>query len=161
MLEGIKVKLNTKYDKSIKANTIIYTGMIDEFFDYKYGRLEYRTLEFVELVKNTDNYQGNAVINYPSIKIPYTRSIEHRHFNKEIQSDKTIISYEFSKEYNIGDIPFYPINDLNNNNLYKKYRELAKKYTNMHFVGRLGEYKYYDMDDTIDSAIKLVNKLHG
>lgn len=159
MLENIEVRLNTKYDKSMLAKKIIYTGMIDEFFNYKYGELEYRTLEFVELEYRTDNHQGNAVINYPNSNIPYTRSIEHKHFNKENKSDRTIVSYEFSKDYTIGDIPFYPINDKKNNRIYEKYKKLGRKCRNIYFVGRLGEYKYYDMDDTIENAMNLISKI--
>lgn len=169
MLDGIEVRLNTSFHDwvldcstgrvSDKSEKLIYTGMIDELLDYKYGRLEYRSLKFVEIEKETTNYQGSAVINYPSLDVPYTRSIEHRHFNKDTVSDKTILSYEFSVDYKEGMIPYYPIGNQKNRKLHEKYLKLVKA-DNIYPAGRLGDYKYYDMDDTIENALQLVNTLN-
>ncbi len=162
MMEGTEVRLNTYYEQVQEdVGNVIYTGAIDKFFGYELGSLEYRTLHFINVEKPTTNYQGCAVMNYPSIDVPFTRSIEHRHFNKDTQSDKTIISYEYSDTYTpgMGLTPYYPIGNKENIDLYNKYVELSKGFPNIHFAGRLGEYKYYDMDDTIESAIKLSNKL--
>lgn len=162
MLNNIEVKLNTTENSirntNLKFNTIIYTGMIDEYFDYSLGELEYRSLKFVEVEKETENYQGNAVCNYPSKNIGYIRSIEHKHFLND-QSAKTIISYEFSVKYKRGMIPFYPIQTDKNIKLYDKYCELAKEYKNIYFSGRLGNFKYFDMDDTIENAMSLAKQL--
>lgn len=158
MLEGIEVRLNTKFADVKEAKQIIYTGMIDEFFYYKLGELEYRSLKFIEVEKQTENYQGNAVMNYPDKDIGYIRSIEHKHF-LGTQTPTTILSYEFSVDYRRGMIPFYPVQTEYNQKLYQHYVELAKSCPNVHFSGRLGSFKYYDMDDTIENALKLAKKL--
>ena len=140
------------------AEKIVFTGMIDEFYNYKFGKLEYRSLRFETEILNEENYQGNAVVNYTEREIPYTRIIEHKHFEFGKQ-EKTVITKEYPSEWKEGDEPYYPVNDEKNNELYEKYRELAEKETNVIFGGRLGEYKYYDMDKVIEKAlgdIKLV-----
>ncbi len=161
MLENCDVKLNVdylkekeKYDKL--ADKVLYTGMIDEYFNYQFGNLEYRSLKFEpEYLKDIDNYQGNAVINYTDRETPYTRLIEHKHF--EFNDCKgTVITKEYPANWSVGDEAYYPINDEKNNELYKKYEELAKKEKNVLFGGRLGSYKYYDMDKVIESALDLV-----
>lgn len=159
MLKGIKVKLNTKYTFGDHIDSkIIYTGMIDEFFDYELGELEYRTLKFVEIEKDVENYQGNAVFNYPSKNVGYIRSIEHKHF-VGVKSPTTIVSYEFSLNYKRGMIPFYPVQTPRNIRLYNKYSEKTKDYTDIYFSGRLGQFKYFDMDDTIENALKLAEEV--
>lgn len=161
MLEGIEVQLNTSYkdiEKFVQSSAVIYTGMIDEFFDYKYGELEYRSLKFIEIEYNTDNYQGNAVLNYPTKDVAYIRSIEHKHFLKT-ESPNTIVSYEFSVDYKKGMIPFYPVKTRRNQEIYSKYAELAKNHPNIYFSGRLGSFRYYDMDDTIEQSLELSKKL--
>lgn len=161
MLDGIDVKLNTEY-KEFMASTedtfdkILYTGMIDEFYDYKLGPLSYRSLRFeTELLEGEDNYQGNAVINYTEREVPYTRIIEHKHFEFGKQPD-TVITREYSAEWKKGDVPYYPVNNEENDALYAKYVELSKEDANVIFGGRLGQYKYYDMDKTIEAALALV-----
>ena len=156
MLDGIQVKLNTDYFSDRQyfnsiANTVVYTGCIDEFFDYEFGELNYRSLRFDEQVKNTDNYQGNAVINYCQKYPKYTRTIEHKHFEK-VDSDKTVVTYEYPEEYKKGMIPYYPINDRLNQEKYSKYKDKSKLLTNFIFGGRLSEYKYMDMHVVIESA---------
>lgn len=162
MLHNIDVKLNTDYFEFIKNNTdiadkTVYTGMIDEFYDYKYGVLQYRSLRFESEILECDNYQGNAVVNYTERKVPYTRIIEHKHFEYGNQN-KTVITKEYPKEWNKGDEPYYPINDTKNNSLYEKYKKLAEQEENVIFGGRLGGYKYYDMDKVIESALETVDK---
>ncbi len=158
MLDGIEVKLNTnffdnrEYFENI-AEKIVFTGMIDEFYNYKFGKLEYRSLRFETETLDEENYQGNAVVNYTEREIPYTRIIEHKHFEFGKQ-EKTVITKEYPSEWKEGDEPYYPVNDEKNNKLYEKYRELAKKETNIIFGGRLGEYKYYDMDKVIEKVLK-------
>ena len=137
---------------------MIYTGMIDEFFNYVLGELEYRSLKFIEVEKNYPNHQGNAVMNYPSKNIGYIRSIEHKHFVKT-DTPNTIISYEFSVEYKRGMIPFYPVQTKKNKLLYNEYEKLAKELPNIYFKGRLGNFKYFDMDDTIENALNLADKI--
>lgn len=166
MLQGVDVALNTDLkdiDTELKSSyfcdDVIYTGMIDEFFDYKYGRLEYRSLRFLDITKESTNFQGCAVINNANKATPYTRSIEHRLFDMDCQSNKTIISYEIPTEYTGKEIPYYPIGNKKNIDLYNEYKKLANNLPNVHFAGRLGEYRYYDMDDTIESAMLLSNKL--
>ena len=160
MLEGITVSLNTdffsnrEYYSSI-AKKIIFTGPIDQYFDYSLGELEYRGLNFKEVRVSSPNVQGVAVFNYVDRDIPYTRSIEHKHFDNSSQ-DFSIISYEYPSEWRRGDTPFYPINDIKNDKLYERYAKLAEKEGNIIFCGRLGEYKYYDMQDTILSALRLI-----
>lgn len=169
MLDGIEVKLNEdffakreEYEKI--ANKIVFTGMIDEYYDYKYGELEYRSLEFEEEELDIDNYQGNAVVNYTEYEIPYTRIIEHKHFEFLSQGaqegiiNKTIITREYPQTWSRGDEPYYPINNEKNNKLYKKYKALAHKEDKVIFGGRLGMYKYFDMDKDIEESLKLVEK---
>jgi len=146
------------------ADKIVFTGKIDEFFDYKFGKLEYRTVRFETEKLDVQNYQGNAVVNYTSHEEPFTRIIEHKHFEPENPSysqNKTIISKEYSSEWHDGAEPFYPINDEKNSALYKKYSELAVQTKNVTFGGRLAEYKYYDMDDVIEKAMKDFEAIEG
>ena len=162
MLKGIEVRLNEDFNKNKEqylknANKIIYTGAIDEYFDYCYGALEYRSVRFETKVFDTDNYQGNAVINYTDSSIPYTRVIEHKHFEFGKQ-EKTVVSWEYSSKWQKGDEPYYPINDERNNELYNKYKTLADSQDKVLFGGRLGNYKYYDMHNVIREALNLVNK---
>ena len=160
MLDNIDVKLDTDYFEFIKDNSdiadkILYTGMIDEFFEFKYGVLQYRSLKFENEILNCDNYQGNAVVNYTEREVPCTRIIEHKHFEHGNQP-KTVITREYPKEWNKGDEPYYPINDEKNNSLYEKYKKLAESQDMVIFGGRLGSYKYYDMDKVIESALEIV-----
>ena len=160
MLEGIEVQLNTdylsnkeKYDSI--ANKVIYTGPLDEYFNYSLGELEWRSLRFENKIYDTDNYQGNAVINYTSHDVEYTRSIEHKHFEYVTDNKKTVVTYEYPADYKEGMEKYYTINDDKNNALADKYRELAEKEKNVIFGGRLAEYKYYDMDDVIKRALEI------
>lgn len=158
MLENIEVKLNTDFFDNKKfwktqARKIIYTGPIDAYFDYSLGCLEYRSLKFESEILDVSNFQGVAVVNYTDVEIPFTRICEHKHFEFG-ESDKTVITKEFSKEWNINGEPYYPINNKKNLELLKKYQELAKK-ENVIFGGRLAEYKYYDMDKVIENALKI------
>jgi len=162
MLEGSEVRLGVDYFDFIKENPDIaaktlYTGMIDEFFGYKLGVLQYRSVRFETEVLDTDNYQGNAVVNYTEREVPFTRIIEHKHFEFGKQ-EKTVISREYSSEWKPGVDPYYPINDEKNGALYAEYKKLAETVPNVIFGGRLGEYKYYDMDKVIASALELVKK---
>lgn len=157
MLEGSQVELGVDYFDFKKshpdiADKTIYTGMIDEYFDFKLGHLEYRTVRFETEVLDTDNYQGNAVVNYTEREVPYTRIIEHKHFEFGNQP-KTVISKEYSSEWKPGIEPYYPINDETNGKLFEQYKELADKEENVIFGGRLGNYKYYDMDKVIEAAL--------
>ena len=163
MLDGIEVRLNTDYLKD-KANldslakTVIYTGPIDAYFNYSLGYLEYRSVRFETEVLDKPNFQGNAAVNYTDAETPWTRIIEHKWFEfgkDENGKDlpKTVISREYSSEWKPGDEPYYPVNDEKNGELYKKYKELADRESNVVFGGRLGEYKYYDMDRVIRSAL--------
>ena len=157
LLSGIEVRLNTDY-KNVDINTAkktVFCGCIDEFFDYCYGALEYRSVRFENELLNTDNYQGNAVVNYTSAKVPYTRIIEHKHFEFGKQ-EKTVISREYPAEWHKGIEPYYPVNDEKNSALYSKYLELAKSRPDVLFGGRLGQYKYYDMDKVIGAALNTV-----
>ena len=162
MLDGIDVKLDTdffsdrEYYENI-ADKILFTGPIDEYYEYKFGRLEYRTLRFENEVLETDNFQGNAVINYTEYEIPYTRIIEHKHF-ENTSCDCTVITREYPADWTDGAEPYYPINDDKNNELYEKYAELAKESSKVIFGGRLGMYKYYDMHNIIAEALELVEK---
>lgn len=162
MLEGSDVMLETDYFDFIKENSdiaekIVYTGEIDKFFDYKFGPLEYRSVRFETEVIDKENYQGNAVVNYTEREVPYTRIIEHKHFEKTI-SPKTIISREYSREWKLGEEPYYPVNNDKNSAVYAQYEELAKNTSNVIFGGRLGKYKYYDMDKVVASALEDVEK---
>lgn len=158
MLEGIEVRLNSNFfDKREEyeniADKIIFTGMIDEYYNYCFGKLEYRSLRFEIEVLNEENYQGNAVVNYTEREIPYTRIIEHKHFEYG-QQEKTVITKEYLSEWKEGEEPYYPVNNERNNELYSKYKELADKEEKVIFGGRLGEYKYYDMDKVIEKVLK-------
>ena len=166
MLQGTEVILSTDYNKNKEkyeklADKIVYTGKIDEYFGYKYGKLEYRTVRWDNEIKDTDNYQGNAVINYASKDVPYTRVIEHKHFepyNKEVQEmKKTVVSYEYSEEWDDTKEGYYPVNDQKNSELYKKYKALADNEKNVIFGGRLAQYKYFDMKDIIEDVFKQFN----
>lgn len=140
------------------ADKLVYTGAIDEYFDYCYGKLEYRTVRFETKTLDTANYQGNAVVNYTEQEVPYTRIIEHKHFEmfgQEVDKcPKTVISKEYSTEWKPGMEPYYPVNDRRNSDLYQKYKHLADQEANVIFGGRLAEYKYYDMAPTIESVLK-------
>lgn len=162
LLKNIEVKTNTDFFADRKvwesvADKIVFTGKIDEFFDYRFGKLQYRTVSFVEEVLEKCNYQGNAVINYTDANVPYTRIIEHKHFESfgdaVYANPKTVISKEFSTEWTEGKEPYYPVNDEPNSNLYAKYKALAEKEKDVIFGGRLAEYRYYDMAPTIESAM--------
>lgn len=162
MLEGIDVKLSTDFfinreTLSNLAEKIVFTGMIDEFYNYEFGILEYRSLRFEHEILECENYQGVAVVNYTEREIPYTRIIEHKHFEYGNQN-KTVITKEYPVDWKIGDEPYYPINDDRNNNLFEKYKELASKEKNIIFGGRLGNYRYYDMHQVIEVALEVVEK---
>ena len=162
MLEGIDVQLETDFFKEREkfeniADKIVFTGMIDEFYDYKFGTLEYRSLRFEHEILDEENHQGNAVVNYTEYEIPYTRIIEHKHFEYGTQP-KTVITREYPAKWNKGDEPYYPINNERNNNMYAKYKELADKESNIIFGGRLAQYKYYDMHNVIEQALNAVKK---
>ncbi|HAP20185.1 UDP-galactopyranose mutase [Frisingicoccus caecimuris] len=162
MLDGVDVKTNTDYFQFIKENPDIaqktlFTGMIDEFYGYKLGALEYRSVRFETEVLDCDNYQGNAVVNYTAREVPYTRIIEHKHFEFG-QQEKTVISREYSSEWKVGMEPYYPVNNDANNALFEKYKKLAAKEDRVIFGGRLGNYQYYDMDKVIEAALELVSK---
>jgi UDP-galactopyranose mutase len=157
LLDGIDVKLDidfltNKQTLCNKAKMIVYTGMIDEYYDYCFGKLDYRSLLFEHKILELDNYQGNAVVNYTNSEVPYTRIIEHKHFEFGTQP-KTIITKEYATEWKPGNEPYYPINDEKNNTLYQKYKVLADKEENVVFGGRLAEYKYYDMHQVIEKAL--------
>lgn len=163
MLNGVDVKLNTdffdKKDEYLKlSNKIIYTGPIDKFYDYQFGALEYRSLYFENNIINESNYQGNAVVNYTEYDIPYTRIIEHKHFDY-VETKHTVITKEYPRDWKIGDEAYYPINDDKNALLYKKYKELANKEKQIYFGGRLAEYRYYDMHHVIEKALSFVETL--
>lgn len=162
MLDGIEVELGTDYlsnkDKYENiADKIIFTGPIDEFYDYCFGPLEYRSVRFETEELPVENYQGNAVINYTDAETPYTRIIEHKHFEFGTQPT-TVISKEYSAEWKVGDEPYYPVNNDKNAALYQKYLDKSKEENKVIFGGRLGEYKYYDMDKVIESALNFVEK---
>ena len=166
LLEGIPVELGISYRDFLKANEakgeeadsfvkMLYTGMIDEYFDYCFGELQYRSLRFEEeLIAGCDNYQGNAVVNYTERQVPYTRIIEHKHFEFGTQPD-TVITREYPVEWKRGDEPYYPVNDERNNALYAKYAQLAAGEQHVLFGGRLGQYRYYDMDKVIAAALDM------
>ncbi|MBQ9609310.1 MAG: UDP-galactopyranose mutase [Lachnospiraceae bacterium] len=168
MLDGIEVRLNTDYlenkdELDAIADKVVYTGAIDAYFDYKLGTLEYRSVRFENEILDIPNFQGNAAVNYTDAEIPWTRIIEHKWFEFGKDKDgkdipKTVISREYSSEWKPGDEPYYPVNDEKNGALYEKYKELAKDEENVIFGGRLGEYKYYDMDAVIASALDMCEK---
>ena len=160
LLRGIETEVNVdffnkKNELEFLAEKVIYTGKIDEYFNYQYGKLEYRSLDFKNKVLDQPNYQGNAVVNYTEREIPYTRIIEHKHFEYGKQQ-KTVITEEYPKEWNEGAEPYYPINDIKNNEKFLKYKKLAELENKVVFGGRLAEYKYYDMHQIIASALKKV-----
>ena len=171
MLKGIDIKLNCDFFDNREeleniAEKIVFTGPIDKFYNYKYGELEYRSLRFETDILDEENYQGNAVVNFTEYEVPYTRIIEHKHFEfgaslgnlaEGIAKEKTIITKEYPDMWKQGKEPYYPINNDKNNNLYTKYFELSKKDKNVIFGGRLGLYKYFDMDKVIEAALKCVN----
>lgn len=159
MLKGIEVRLNTDYLEHREeydglAGKVVYTGQIDQFYDYELGVLQYRSVRFETEELECENYQGNAVVNYTEREVPYTRIIEHKHFEFGKQPT-TIISREYSSEWKKGDEPYYPVNDDKNNSLYQQYKELAEKEDKVIFGGRLGGYKYYDMDKVIAAALEM------
>ena len=162
LLEGATVELNVDFNESEekrdeymqKAEKTVYTGTIDSFFDYKYGALEYRSVRFETQILETDNYQGVAVMNFTDKETPYTRIIEHKHFEFGTQKG-TVISKEYSENWTLGKEPYYPVNDSKNQDNYKKYADEARKLGNVIFGGRLAEYKYYDMDKVIASALDM------
>ena len=168
MLKGIEVKLNCDYLESKEeldklADKVVYTGPIDAYFNYNLGPLEYRSVRFETEVLDKPNFQGNAAVNYTDRETPWTRIIEHKwfEFGKDANGNdlpETVISREYSSEWKVGDEPYYPVNDEKNSSLYKKYKALADKEEKVIFGGRLGEYKYYDMDAVIDRALKLAGK---
>ena len=168
MLEGIEVRLNVDYlenkEKLDKlAEKVIYTGPIDAYFDYKLGTLEYRSVRFENEILDKPNFQGNAAVNYTDRETPWTRIIEHKwfEFGKDENGNdlpKTVISREYSSEWKLGDEPYYPVNDAKNSTLYEQYKALAEAEDNVIFGGRLGEYKYYDMDKTIEVALAAAKK---
>jgi UDP-galactopyranose mutase len=162
MLNGIEVRLNTDYFENTKyfrslAKKTVYTGKIDEFFNYQFGELEYRSLEFKHETHTTENYQGISIINYPSLDIPWTRIVEHKHFTG-VKTDHTIITKEIPTVWNKKQIPCYPINDMVNQMRYEKYRNKADSYDNVIFGGRLADYRYYDMHQCIGSAMAAARK---
>ncbi len=163
MLEGIDIKLNCDFFDNREelekiADKIIFTGQIDKYYDYCFGELEYRSLKFETEVLDMENYQGNAAVNYTEYEIPYTRIIEHKHFEFGNQP-KTIITREYPDKWTKEKEPYYPINDDKNSKLYEKYKELADKDNKVIFGGRLGKYKYYDMDKVIEEAMNLVEEV--
>lgn len=162
MLEGIEVRLERDFfenreELDLVADKIVFTGMIDEFYNYKFGTLEYRSLRFEHEILNEENYQGNAVVNYTEYEVPYTRIIEHKHFEYGNQP-KTVITREYPAKWEKSDEPYYPINNEKNNTMYNKYKELADNETKVIFGGRLAEYKYYDMHNVVEQALKCVKE---
>ncbi len=168
LLENVEIRLNTDYfthrqELDALADKILFTGRIDEYFDYCLGKLEYRSLEFETSVLNMENYQGNAVVNYTEREVPYTRIIEHKHFEFGCQNGqinpKTVITKEYPRTFESGMEPYYPVNDEKNNSLYRRYQELAKKQEKVIFGGRLGLYQYLDMDRVVKEALMLAEKI--
>ncbi len=165
LLEGSEVRLSVDYFSQrdplhALADTVVYTGKIDEYFDYRFGALEYRSLRFDHQVLDTDNYQGNAVVNYTEAEIPFTRIIEHKHFEFGTQP-KTVITHEYPQEWAAGAEPYYPVNDTKNDTLFRQYKALAEQENGVIFGGRLAEYRYYDMHQVIGSALKKVRTHFG
>lgn len=163
MLQGATIELGIDYLENreahnAKADKVLFTGPIDEYFGYCLGVLEYRKVRFDTQVLDTPNFQGNAVCNFTDAEVPYTRIIEHKHFEFGTQP-KTVVSYEYSEEWKQGDEPYYPINDEKNTSLFNQYRELAVKENKVLFGGRLGSYKYYDMDKTVEAALAHVKSV--
>ncbi len=165
MLVGSDVLLGTPYKKFVNkygsvSNAVIYTGAIDEYFDYRLGKLDFRTLKFETVAMDVADFQGNAVVNYTSKKVPYTRVIEHKHF-ENARTNVTVVTKEYPAEYSDGCEKFYPVNDEKNERLYAEYAELAKTVKKVYFCGRLGSYKYFDMDDTVKNAADLAEELES
>jgi len=165
MLAGADVRLNTDYRDLIReepdiAAKTVYTGMIDEYFGYSLGALQYRSVRFETEILDCDNFQGNAVVNYTDREVPYTRIIEHKHFEFG-QQEKTVISREYSAEWSVGTEPYYPVNDERNTALYEEYKKLAEGQENVIFGGRLGHYRYYDMDKVIGAALDTFGKIES
>ena len=165
LLEGTEVRLGEEYlgkkaEWDALADKVLYTGPVDAYFDYRLGVLEYRSVRFETETLDMENYQGNAVVNYTDAETPYTRIIEHKHFTFGTQP-KTVISREYSAEWQRGDEPYYPVNDDKNGALYARYKALADAEPNVLFGGRLGEYKYYDMDKVIEVALAAAHKEIG
>ncbi len=163
LIDGIDVRLNCDFKDNKKellkiVDKIIYTGPIDEYYDYIFGPLEYRSVRFENEILDIENYQGCAVVNYTEREIPYTRIIEHKHFEFG-KGNKTIISKEYSCKWELGIEPYYPVNDDKNNNLYSKYKELSSRENKVSFGGRLGLFKYYDMDDIIEVALAFIDTI--
>lgn len=163
LLEGIEVRLETDYLENKEsfnalAEKVIYTGPIDAYFNYELGTLDYRSLTFENERLEQENYQGNAVVNYTEREVPYTRIIEHKHFDP-VNVSHTVITKEYPKDWKLGDEPYYPVNDSKNMDLFKSYREKAKQEENVIFGGRLAEYKYYDMHQVIRSALNFVKDI--
>ena len=169
LLEGIEVRLNTDYleqkaELDALAEKVVYTGSIDAYFDYSLGTLEYRSIRFENELLGIPNFQGNAAVNYTDCETPWTRIIEHKwfEFGKDENGNdlpKTVISREYSSEWKPGDEPYYPVNDEKNNKLLKRYQELIQREKKIIFGGRLGEYKYYDMDQVIAAALEKVEAI--
>lgn len=168
LLEGVDTQVNCDYflhreELNALADVVIYTGPIDQYYDYRFGQLQYRTVRFETLTLDTPNWQGNAVINYTDRETPFTRIIEHKHFecfgSAVYDNPKTVVSREYSTEWQPGMEPFYPVNDERNAALYTQYKALAEKETRVYFGGRLAEYKYYDMAPTIEQAMALADKI--
>ena len=162
MIKGAEVQINTDYFENKTyfdslAPKMIFTGRIDEFFDFKFGKLEYRSLHFEHERLEINDFQGNAVVNYNEFDVPFTRIIEHKHFEFGTQQF-TIVSKEFPNEYSKDSEPYYPVNDERNHTILGKYKELAKAYGNISFGGRLAQYAYFDMDDTIEAALEVARK---
>ena len=162
MLEGIPVRLNCDYfaekeELDALAEKIVFTGPIDQFYHYQFGELEYRSLRFETEILEEENYQGNAVVNYTDYEVPYTRVIEHKHF-EFLQGGKTVITREYPDTWTKEKEPYYPVNDEKNNQLYQTYRNRAKQDQNVIFGGRLGQYQYYDMDKVILEALNCVKE---
>jgi UDP-galactopyranose mutase len=161
LLDGVDVKLRVDYfkDELPEHNKVIYTGPIDKFFGYKYGQLEYKTTRFEHFKFDTDNYQGCAVMNYTDSDTAYTRTIEHKHFEPDVKTDSTWVTWEYPTQYKADETePYYPVNDKENTEMYLKYKDEADKLENIHFGGRLAEYKYYDMHQVISSALNFIKK---
>lgn len=165
LLQGVEVRLGTDFfeqreELTSSADKIVFTGMIDQFYDYRFGELEYRSLRFETEILDTPNFQGNAVVNYTEYEVPYTRIIEHKHFDEAgpEAENRTVITREYPAKWSRGDEPYYPVNDEKNNTMYQKYAELAAGEENVIFGGRLGEYRYYDMHQVVAQALSVVNR---
>ncbi|MBQ6001289.1 MAG: UDP-galactopyranose mutase [Synergistaceae bacterium] len=168
LLDGCDIRLDCDYcanraELESLAGKIIFTGPIDEYFGYSLGHLEYRTLRFeTEVMNDTDNFQGNAVVNWTDVNVPYMRTIEHKHFYPGLETSSTVVTHEYSAEWKPGDEPYYPVNNDRNNSLCEQYKSLAReKCPDVIFAGRLGEYKYYDMDTAVIRALEIAGEILG